>query len=79
MINNVDGGPHLCNRRVPLSATSRPAGEINDYAQKNWAGLVGDYYMARWSLHGEYLTSSVIAGQPIDWNAYTTDLFNLEW
>lgn len=25
-----------------------PTGEINDYASKQWAGLVGEYYAKRW-------------------------------
>jgi alpha-N-acetylglucosaminidase len=25
-----------------------PQGEINDYASKQWAGIVGEYYVTRW-------------------------------
>lgn len=28
-----------------------PVGEINDYAAKHWAGLVGDYYYMRWQMY----------------------------
>lgn len=34
-----------------------PAGEINDYASKQWAGLVGPYYAARWGVFLQYLQS----------------------
>ena len=29
-----------------------PHGEINDYAKKEWGGLVRDYYKARWVVLG---------------------------
>jgi alpha-N-acetylglucosaminidase len=32
-----------------------PNGEINDYASKQWGGLVGPYYGRRWSVFLEYL------------------------
>jgi len=33
-------------------------GEINDYAEKHWAGLVGEYHYGRWS---RYLTAAINA------------------
>ncbi|KAK7686427.1 hypothetical protein QCA50_010651 [Cerrena zonata] len=32
-----------------------PDGEINDYASKQWAGLVGEYYSQRWDMFVKYL------------------------
>ena len=32
-----------------------PDGEINDYASKQWAGLVGTYYVQRWEAFVAYL------------------------
>lgn len=32
-----------------------PDGEINDYASKSWAGMVGTYYLPRWEIFIEYL------------------------
>ena len=32
-----------------------PDGEINDYASKQWSGLVGGYYKARWEAFVSYL------------------------
>ena len=34
-----------------------PTGEIDDYASKQWAGLVGEYYATRWSLFVSTLKS----------------------
>ncbi|GJJ10855.1 hypothetical protein Clacol_005083 [Clathrus columnatus] len=32
-----------------------PNDEVDDYASKQWAGLVGTYYLPRWHLFAEYL------------------------
>ena len=34
-----------------------PDGEINDYASKQWGGLVGPYYGRRWEVFLDYLTT----------------------
>lgn len=39
-----------------------PDGEINDYASKEWAGLVGQYYRGRWEIFVEYLEGTPAAG-----------------
>lgn len=35
-----------------------PKGEINDYASKQWGGLVGEYYSKRWAMFIQYLENS---------------------
>ena len=35
-----------------------PNGEVNDYASKQWAGLVGDYYLSRWQNFTSYLVET---------------------
>ncbi|KAF8452247.1 glycoside hydrolase family 89 protein [Boletus edulis BED1] len=35
-----------------------PTGQINDYASKQWSGLVGGYYAARWQAFVTYLVES---------------------
>jgi alpha-N-acetylglucosaminidase len=52
--------------------------EINDYAAKHWGGLVGDYYGARWQLHGNYLVDSVMQGYQINWTQYDSDILAVE-
>ncbi|KAH9857034.1 alpha-N-acetylglucosaminidase [Lenzites betulinus] len=39
-----------------------PDGEINDYASKAWAGLVGTYYKPRWAAFVDYLAESKRTG-----------------
>lgn len=35
-----------------------PTGQINDYASKQWAGLVGGYYRQRWQLFMDFTLNS---------------------
>ncbi|RPD65623.1 alpha-N-acetylglucosaminidase [Lentinus tigrinus ALCF2SS1-6] len=39
-----------------------PDGEINDYASKAWAGLVGTYYRPRWAAFVDYLAETKSRG-----------------
>lgn len=41
-----------------------PQGEIEDYASKQWSGLVGDYYASRWEQFIDYL----VATKPANYN-----------
>jgi alpha-N-acetylglucosaminidase len=47
--------------------------DLNDYARREWNGLVGDYYAGRWKQYFEALTRSLQTGAApaaIDWPAY---------
>jgi alpha-N-acetylglucosaminidase len=44
-----------------------PNGEINDYASKQWGGLVREYYLPRWTAFLNYLEQKKKAGSPYDW------------
>ncbi|OBZ68450.1 Alpha-N-acetylglucosaminidase [Grifola frondosa] len=39
-----------------------PDGEINDYASKAWAGLIGSYYKSRWETFINYLAGTKVNG-----------------
>lgn len=51
---------------------------IEDYASKQWAGLVGDYYMKRWKLLGGLALACLINGSHLDFKAYENERFVLE-
>ena len=40
-----------------------PDGEINDYASKQWAGVVGEYYGVRWKTFISTLADTKVTGQ----------------
>ena len=51
---------------------------IEDYASKQWAGLVGDYYMRRWKLFTGLMSACLINGSHLDFTAYETERYALE-
>jgi len=55
-----------------------PKGQINDYAQKAWSGLMSDYYLPRWELYVSTVTDAVRAGHAVDWKKYEDEIFKLE-
>jgi alpha-N-acetylglucosaminidase len=46
---------------------------LHDYGNKDWSGLTGDYYKARWQAYFDALKEQLLTGrpaQPIDWFAF---------
>ncbi|KAI0746888.1 alpha-N-acetylglucosaminidase [Daedaleopsis nitida] len=54
-----------------------PDGEINDYASKAWAGLVGTYYRPRWAAFVEYLAGTKERGTAYDAAAVQAEMVQL--
>ena len=56
-------------------------GNLNDYACRNWNGLMWDYYTKRWENYIRQVTVSVISGKEFDDASYraTTDKFQEKW
>jgi len=54
-----------------------PDGEINDYASKQWAGLVGTYYYDRWQTFITYLVDITQNGTAYDDTAIQAELLNI--
>ncbi|GAA1148404.1 alpha-N-acetylglucosaminidase [Kribbella jejuensis] len=49
------------------------AATLQDYARREWNGLVGDYYAGRWRTYFAALDTALSTGQPpapVDWKAY---------
>lgn len=52
--------------------TVSDAGRLHDYANRDWHGLMGDFYLMRWRLLLDELDAALAAGrkpEPIDWYA----------
>lgn len=47
-----------------------PRENIEDYASKEWSGLIMDYYSSRWGLFFEYVMKSAENSQPFDSDGY---------
>ena len=54
-----------------------PTGEINDYASKQWAGLIGEYYAARWQTFVATLVGTKATGQPYNATAVKQSMLNI--
>ena len=55
-----------------------PHQEVEDYASKEWAGLVGDYYKERWALFTSLVNEAVAEGKTFDRNNYESKRYTLE-
>ncbi|KAK2855387.1 hypothetical protein Q7C36_007256 [Tachysurus vachellii] len=55
-----------------------PDGNILDYASKEWAGLMEDYYTQRWRLFVSTLVKCVDSGQPFKQDAFNKAVFQIE-
>lgn len=53
-----------------------PNGEIMDYANKQWSGVVKDYFRPRWDLFFTELESSLIKHRPLDAQAIKRRIFD---
>ena len=55
-----------------------PHQNIEDYASKEWAGLVKDYYKERWALFTGLVNEAVMDGKTFDRNSYESQRYVLE-
>lgn len=55
-----------------------PDGNILDYASKEWAGLMEDYYTQRWRLFVSTLVECVDRSQPFKQDAFNEAVFQIE-
>ena len=56
-------------------------GHLNDYACRNWNGLMWDYYVKRWETYIRELTVGMISGQDVDKDKMrsTIDKYQERW
>ena len=52
-----------------------PRGEIRDYATKQWAGVVADYYKPRWEVFIREMQMSLDEKRPFNKKAYEAVVF----
>ena len=55
-----------------------PHQNIEDYASKEWSGLVEDYYLERWKLFFSFTKTAISSKQPFNNTGYQNDRFTLE-
>jgi alpha-N-acetylglucosaminidase len=52
---------------------------LNEYACRQWSGLLDDFYKPRWQQFFTKLEDAIISKSEIDMNAFTTQIKNWEW
>lgn len=55
-----------------------PKGNILDYANKQWGGLVEDYYTHRWGLFVNTLVECLDRGRPFKQDTFNLEVFQVE-
>lgn len=55
-----------------------PRGNIDDYANKMWGGLVNSYYKPRWQLFVSFLLDAIAHGTPFDSNKFNAAVLGQE-
>ena len=55
-----------------------PHQEVEDYASKEWSGLVSDYYKQRWTLFTDLVNEAVRNGETFNRDLYEEERFTLE-
>ena len=58
------------NARTILTLWGPPDGVLDDYANRQWSGLVSDYYAKRWALFAEALDKSLAEEKPFGRNRF---------
>ena len=53
-------------------------GSLNDYACRNWSGLMWDYYAKRWEIYIREAISALLASQEFNDKAYRTAIDKLQ-
>ena len=58
-----------------------PSGQINDYASKQWAGVVGTYYKPRWAAFVDALVEAKAGGTPFNSTTFKAQMIVVgqEW
>ena len=61
-------------RTIITTWDDKPGTELNDYANRQWNGLVKDYYRLRWELYFGAVGEALKAGKPVDTPAFLARL-----
>lgn len=65
-------------RLLITSWNADPGGDLNDYACREWAGLLKDYYRGRWELYHAALGESLRSNRSFDQKEFLTKLADFE-
>lgn len=67
------------NARNLLTTWGQKNSQLNDYANRQWAGLVGDYYYGRWQMLIDDVRAAMQTGQKFDKKKFAQKVADFEW
>ena len=67
------------NARMLLTCWGEKGKILNDYANRDWNGLIGTYYLPRWEKFITGLSESLRSGEPFDEAAFLAWCSDFEW
>jgi hypothetical protein len=71
---DAEGKAQLRFNAINILTLWGPTGQINDYAKKEWSGLVGDYYRQRWAAFTVAANASISTGTPWDQAGFSANV-----
>lgn len=66
------------NARTILTIWGYPATQLNDYANRQWSGLLKSFYRGRWKIFTDRVLEAMAAGKEFDENAFRDEVMKWE-
>ena len=76
--NSTEHSYYIFNAKNQITQWG-PRAENNDYAAKQWSGLIISYYFPRWKLFLNKLETSLINQEEFDEAQYEKEVFEIEY
>lgn len=66
------------NAKTQITLWGKPGSPLNDYACKNWSGLVDDFYCRRYEMFYARQQAALMDDKPFDYESFRTDCLAFE-
>ena len=66
------------NAKTQITLWGKPGSPLNDYACKNWSGLVDDFYCRRYEMFYARQQAALMDGKPFDYDGFRSDCLAFE-
>jgi alpha-N-acetylglucosaminidase len=68
-------------RMILTTWVENPQTDLTDYANREWNGLLGQYYLPRWRMFLDAMETSLASGKPLDMGAFNNQRgqFEVKW
>jgi alpha-N-acetylglucosaminidase len=69
-VNSTEQDYYERDARQILTTWHRPGGDLTDYANRQWNGLIRSYYLPRWEEFIKRLDQSLVENRPMEMESY---------